>query len=87
MHEKLCSVSHTDRQGACGSDEKIKLRMVYALGAVWAYRRGTYRHHPFGHFTAALQILIDSGFHFASLEDVQNFLLIARFGMFYYIGA
>lgn len=86
MHEKLAVDRQPNQEHAGTHDEQIKLRMVYALGAVWAYRQGVYAQHPFGHFTAALQILITSGFCFASPEDVQNFLLIARFGMFYYIG-
>ena len=63
----------------------FKLNLVFALANVDLYRKGTSDKHPFGYFTAGLQHL-DGIMSFESIQDIQGFLLIARFGLYYYIG-
>ncbi|KAL4865522.1 hypothetical protein BDV12DRAFT_200054 [Aspergillus spectabilis] len=64
----------------------FQLYMVMSIGAVRSFRRGEASLHPFGFFTAALQVMAPRGFCFNRLEDIQNFLLIGRFGVYFYIG-
>lgn len=61
--------------------EVFQLSMALALGSVRPFRLGSCHLHPFGFFTAALQVLSPSGFSFSSLEDIENFLLIGNFGL------
>lgn len=42
--------------------------------------------HPFGFFTAALKANSPSEFSFGTIEDIENLLLISRFGAHYNIG-
>ncbi|BCS29533.1 fungal specific transcription factor domain-containing protein [Aspergillus puulaauensis] len=60
--------------------------MVMSIGTVRPFRRGEISLHPFGFFTAALQVIAPRGFCFNRLEDIAHFLLIARFGVYFYIG-
>ncbi len=64
----------------------FQLNMVFALGSIRLLHLGENSCHPFGFFTAALQIIAPFGFSFNSLGDIENFLLIARFGVYYRIG-
>lgn len=64
----------------------FQLNMVMSIGTVRPFRRGEISLHPFGFFTAALQVIAPRGFCFNRLEDIENFLLIARFGVYFYIG-
>ena len=61
------------------------LNLIFALANVDLYRKGKSDKHPFGYFTAGLRNL-DGIMSFESIQDIQGFLLIARFGLFYYIG-
>ncbi|KAM0325174.1 hypothetical protein ACHAQA_007713 [Verticillium albo-atrum] len=60
--------------------------MVLAIGSVRLFRDGIIGLHPFGFFTAALEANPPSSSAFDSLEDIENLLLIARFGIYYNIG-
>jgi hypothetical protein len=64
----------------------FQLNMVMSIGSVGLFQQGQYPLHPFGFFTAAIQAIAPSGFCFNRLEDIENFLLIARFGVYFYIG-
>lgn len=68
------------------SQDLFQINLVLALGSVSLFRNGDIATHPFGFFTAALQAIGHTGFSFSSIEDIENFLLIARFGLFYHIG-
>ena len=59
--------------------------MIFALASIDIYRKGKSDNHPFGYFTAALRRL-NNNMKFESIRDIQGFLLIARFGLYYYIG-
>jgi len=59
--------------------------MIFALASIDIYRKGESDRHPFGYFTAALRSL-NNNMKFESIQDIQGFLLIARFGLYYYIG-
>ena len=63
----------------------FELNMIFALASVDEFRRGKSEKHPFGYFTAALQNL-DGIMSFETSKDIQGFLLIAHFGLYYYIG-
>lgn len=60
--------------------------MVLAIGSIQLFRNGTTTMHPFGFFTAALKANPPSECSFGTVEDVENFLLIAHFGFHYNIG-
>jgi hypothetical protein len=60
--------------------------MVLALGSISLFRTNQIALHPFGFFTAALQSISPIGFSFGAIEDIENFLLISHFGVFYHIG-
>ncbi|KAF5012722.1 hypothetical protein FDECE_1239 [Fusarium decemcellulare] len=64
----------------------FQLNMVLAIGSVHLFRQGITNLHPFGFFTAALEASPPSSSSFSTLEDIENLLLIARFGGFYNIG-
>lgn len=68
------------------NDDSFKILMVFALGSVPSHCSGAYDKHPFGYFAAGLKFLLSSGFAFSTLSELQNFLLIARFGTYHYIG-
>ncbi|KAF9886792.1 hypothetical protein FE257_011169 [Aspergillus nanangensis] len=71
---------------ACDKHSLFQLNMVMAIGSIGVFRSGRCDLHPFGFFTAALEVNPPSASSFNSLEDIENFLLIARFGSFYDIG-
>lgn len=64
----------------------FQLNMVLAIGSIPLFRTGGIPLHPFGFFTAALRAKPPSGSHFGEIEDIENFLLIAYFGIYYNIG-
>ncbi|KAH7137459.1 fungal-specific transcription factor domain-containing protein [Dactylonectria estremocensis] len=64
----------------------FQLNMVLAIGSVRLFRDRITNLHPFGFFTAALEASPPSGSTFSTLEDIENLLLVARFGYFYNIG-
>lgn len=65
--------------------ELFQLNLVFALASINQFRKGQCDKHPFGYFTAGLKHL--SGIvSFESTKDVQGLLLIAHFGLYYYIG-
>lgn len=66
--------------------ELFTANMIMAIGAVGMFRAGLTTLHPFGFFTAALSASPPSEFSFGTIEDVENLLLIAHFGVFYNIG-
>ena len=64
----------------------FQLNMVLAIGSVRLFRTAATGLHPFGFFTAALEAKPPSSSSFSTLEDIENLLLVARFGLFYNIG-
>lgn len=67
-------------------DKLFQLSMVLAIGSVRLYRNKLFDLHPFGFFTAALEASPPSGFSFSTLDDIENILLIAHFGVYFNIG-
>lgn len=67
-------------------EDLFQANMVLALGSIGLYRSGTLDLDPFGFFTAALETSPPFGFSFGSVQDIENVLLIAHFGVFYNIG-
>jgi hypothetical protein len=65
--------------------ELFQLNLIFALANIDPYRKGQSDKHPFGYFTAGLQNL-NGVMSFETIRDVQGFLLIAHFGLYYYIG-
>jgi len=86
LHNQLFPTHGTTQRSNLNEDDCFKLQMVFALGSAGIHCEGEYDKHPFGYFAAALESLLSSGFAFSTLLELQNFLLIARFGMSYYIG-
>jgi hypothetical protein len=64
----------------------FQLNMVLAIGSIRLSRNNLLPVHPFGFFTAALEVNPPSEYRFCATEDVENLLLIALFGLFYNIG-
>ncbi|KAH7085973.1 hypothetical protein BKA63DRAFT_598553 [Paraphoma chrysanthemicola] len=64
----------------------FQLNMALAIGSIKPFHEGVGILHPFGFFTAALEVSPPSEFHFNEASDVGNLLLIAHFGLFYNIG-
>jgi hypothetical protein len=69
-----------------GATDMFRLFMALALGGIRLFRSGTFKTHPFGYFTAALEVWTPSMSSFNTIEDIEHFLLIAQFGFFYDIG-
>lgn len=67
-------------------EDLFQANMILALGSIGLYRSGTLDLDPFGFFTAALEASPPFGFSFGSVQDIENVLLIAHFGVFYNIG-
>lgn len=86
LHNRLYAINNIAQRSRLDDDECFKLMMVFALGSAGIHYDGEYDKHPFGYFAAALESLLSSGFAFSTLSELQNFLLIARFGTLYYIG-
>ncbi|KAG9254176.1 uncharacterized protein F5Z01DRAFT_120308 [Emericellopsis atlantica] len=64
----------------------FQLNMAMGIGSVRLYRDGLFKLHPFGFFTAALEIDPPAASCFNDAEGIENVLLIARFGVYYNIG-
>lgn len=64
----------------------FRLFMVMAIGSIHSFRNGTCEPHPFGYFTAALEVWTPSMSSFNTIDDIEHLLLIAQFGLFYDIG-
>lgn len=64
----------------------FQLNMVLAIGSVRLFRDGSLSLLPFGFFTAALEVNPPSESSFSTLEEVENILLIAWFGIYHNIG-
>ena len=60
--------------------------MVLAIGSIRPFREGVITLHPFGFFSMALEIYPPSESSFSKIEDVENFLLIALFSVYYNTG-
>ncbi|PSN74840.1 hypothetical protein BS50DRAFT_540411 [Corynespora cassiicola Philippines] len=60
--------------------------MILAIGNIRLFRDRVTHLHPFGFFTAALEVNPPSESSFSSISDVENLLLIALFGVYYNIG-
>lgn len=67
-------------------EDRFQTNMILAIGSIGLYRSGNLNLDPFGFFTAALEASPPFGFSFGSVQDVENILLIAHFGVFYNIG-
>ncbi|PVH75095.1 hypothetical protein DL98DRAFT_385087, partial [Cadophora sp. DSE1049] len=83
--QHLGSRQSTLAESSAQKKNLFKLNLVFALANVDPYRKGISDQHPFGYFTAGLQNL-NGIMSFESIQDIQGFLLIARFGLYYYIG-
>ncbi|CAG9975010.1 unnamed protein product [Clonostachys byssicola] len=59
--------------------------MVFAIGSITPYRRGSSKEHPYGYFLAARRYFGAIQLT-GSIDAIQNLLLLARFGMYYHIG-
>lgn len=77
------STGHLKRER---SQDLFTANMIMAIGAVGMFRAGRTSFHPFGFFTAALSASPPSEFSFGAIQDVENLLLIAYFGIFFNIG-
>lgn len=73
-------------QPAVESSDRFRLFMAFAIGSIHPYRSGASDNHPFGYFTAALEVWTPSKSSFNTIEDIEHLLLIAQFGSFYDIG-
>jgi hypothetical protein len=67
------------------AQDYFRLFMVFALSAVTRYRKGLSKDHPFGYYLAAQEYLSEIPL-IGTLDAIQNFLLVARFGMYHHIG-
>jgi len=73
-------------QPTIAATELFRLFMALAIGSIRLFRAGTFEPHPFGYFTAALEVWTPSMSSFNTIEDIEHFLLIAQFGFYYDIG-
>lgn len=73
-------------RGKEGQQILFTANMIMAIGSVGMFRAGLTSLHPFGFFTAALSSSPPSEMSFGTIQDVENLLLIAHFGIFYNIG-
>jgi hypothetical protein len=64
----------------------FQLNMTLAIGSIKLFHGGSGTLHPFGYFTAALEVSPPSESDFNESGDVGSLLLIAHFGLFYDIG-
>lgn len=60
--------------------------MAIAIGSIRLFREKTFDQHPFGFFTAALEINPPAESRYNTLGNIENLILIARFGVYYNIG-
>lgn len=64
----------------------VRLNMVFSIGSIKLFRENILVLHPFGFFTAALEAYPPTQSSFNTIEDIENFLLIALFGLYFDIG-
>ncbi|KAF5702378.1 pyrimidine pathway regulatory 1 [Fusarium globosum] len=64
----------------------FQLYMAIAIGSIRLFREKTFDQHPFGFFTAALEMNPPAESHYNTLGNIENLILIARFGVYYNIG-
>lgn len=83
LDELSSLTSSTSREN---KDKLFQLNMVLAIGSVRLYRNKLFDLHPFGFFTAALEASPPSAFSFSTLDDIENILMIAHFGVYFNIG-
>ncbi|KAF4333019.1 pyrimidine pathway regulatory 1 [Fusarium beomiforme] len=60
--------------------------MAIAIGSIRLFRDKTFDQHPFGFFTAALEMNPPAESRYDTLGNIENLILIARFGVYYNIG-
>ncbi|QPC74622.1 hypothetical protein HYE68_005374 [Fusarium pseudograminearum] len=64
----------------------FQLYMAIAIGSIRLFREKTLDQHPFGFFSAALEMNPPAESRYNSLGNIENLILIARFGVYYNIG-
>ncbi|KAH7171682.1 hypothetical protein DER46DRAFT_622564 [Fusarium sp. MPI-SDFR-AT-0072] len=70
-------------------EEKHKIFQLYmaiAIGSIQLFRDKVFDQHPFGFFTAALEMNPPAESRYNTLGNIENLILIARFGVYYNIG-
>jgi hypothetical protein len=81
-----CLLSSPESPPRAERHKVFKLNMALAIGSIGLFRDGRSSLHPFGFFTAALEACPPLDSSFDSVDDLECFLLIARFGVYYNIG-
>jgi hypothetical protein len=69
----------------CSAQDHFRLFMIFALSGVTRYRSGLSKEHPIGYYLAALAY-VGAVPLIGNADAIQNSLLIARFGMYHFIG-
>ncbi|KAK7593276.1 hypothetical protein V3481_004365 [Fusarium oxysporum f. sp. vasinfectum] len=64
----------------------FQLYMAIAIGSIRLFRDKTFDQHPFGFFSAALEMNPPADSRYNTLGNIENLILIARFGVYYNIG-
>ncbi|KAI3577538.1 hypothetical protein IWW34DRAFT_879164 [Fusarium oxysporum f. sp. albedinis] len=64
----------------------FQLYMAIAIGSIRLFRDKTFDQHPFGFFSAALEMNPLAESRYNTLGNIENLILIARFGVYYNIG-
>ncbi|KAJ4229600.1 hypothetical protein NW760_007452 [Fusarium oxysporum] len=64
----------------------FQLYMAIAIGSIRLFRDKTFDQHPFGFFSAALEMNPPAESRYNTLGNIENLILIARFGVYYNIG-
>ncbi|CEF71999.1 hypothetical protein FGSG_00147 [Fusarium graminearum PH-1] len=64
----------------------FQLYMAIAIGSIRLFREKTLDQHPFGFFSAALEMNPPAESRYNTLGNIENLILIARFGVYYNIG-
>lgn len=60
--------------------------MAIAIGSIRLFRDKAFDQHPFGFFSAALEMNPPAESRYNTLGNIENLILIARFGVYYNIG-
>ncbi|KAG5770173.1 hypothetical protein H9Q72_002838 [Fusarium xylarioides] len=64
----------------------FQIYMAIAIGSIRLFREKTFDQHPFGFFSAALEMNPPAESRYNTLGNIENLILIARFGVYYNIG-
>ncbi|KNA98100.1 hypothetical protein FOXG_18341 [Fusarium oxysporum f. sp. lycopersici 4287] len=64
----------------------FQLYMAIAIGSIQLFRDKTFDQHPFGFFSAALEMNPPAETRYNTLGNIENLILITRFGVYYNIG-